>query len=72
MKAEIELDCRNPELVIKSLKPDTEALNKFDVRLTATKGKLKLRVEANDVSGILAGMNSYMRLIRVAIEATEI
>ena len=72
MKAEIELDCTNPELVIKSLKPDTEALNKFDVRLTATKGKLKLRVKAKDISGILAGMNSYMRLIRVAIEATEI
>jgi tRNA threonylcarbamoyladenosine modification (KEOPS) complex Pcc1 subunit len=72
MKAEIELDCQNPEIVIKSLKPDTEELNKFDVRMTAAKGKLKLTVRADDVSGLLAGINSYMRLIRVALDATEI
>lgn len=71
MKAEIELECKEPEIVIKSLKPDQEELKKFDIKLTAGKDKLRLSIEAEDISGLLAGINSYMRLIRVAIDATE-
>jgi tRNA threonylcarbamoyladenosine modification (KEOPS) complex Pcc1 subunit len=72
MKAEIELECKRPEVVVKSLKPDREELTKFDVKITPGKNRLNLRVEAEDISGLLAGINSYMRLIRVAIDATEI
>jgi len=72
MKAEIELECRDPETVVKSLKPDEEELKKFKVKLTAEKNKLKLKVEADDIPGLLAGINSYLRLIRVAIDATEV
>lgn len=72
MKAEIELECREPEVVVKSLQPDKEQLNKFDVKLKPEKNKLKLEIEAEDISGLLAGINSYMRLIKVAIDATEI
>jgi tRNA threonylcarbamoyladenosine modification (KEOPS) complex Pcc1 subunit len=72
MRAEIELKCKDPKLVIRSLKPDTEELSKFDVKLKPGTGKLTLEVEAKDVPGLLAGINSYMRLIKVAIDATEI
>lgn len=72
MRAEIELECKQPGVVAKSLKPDMEELNKFDVKLKPGKGKLTLEVKAEDVSGLLAGINSYMKLIRVAIDATEI
>jgi tRNA threonylcarbamoyladenosine modification (KEOPS) complex Pcc1 subunit len=72
MRAEIELECKKPEVVIRALKPDREELNKFKIKLTPSKGKLRLEVDADDVSGLLAGVNSYMRLIRVAIDATEI
>lgn len=71
MRAEIELDCKEPEVVMKALKPDQEELDKFEIKLTAEKGKLRLGIEAEDIAGLLAGINSYMRLIRVAIEATE-
>ena len=72
MKAEIELECKEPKLVVTSLQPDNEELNKFDVKLTPGKNKLILEIEAEDISGLLAGINSYMRLIKVAIDAMEI
>jgi tRNA threonylcarbamoyladenosine modification (KEOPS) complex Pcc1 subunit len=72
MKAEIELSCKEPKMIVKSLQPDKEELNKFDIKLTPGKNKLKLEIEAEDISGLLAGINSYMRLIKVAIDATEI
>jgi tRNA threonylcarbamoyladenosine modification (KEOPS) complex Pcc1 subunit len=72
MKAEIELECKEPKVIVKSLQPDKEELNKFDVKLTPGKNKLILEIEAEDISGLLAGINSYMRLIKVAIDATEI
>jgi len=72
MKAEIELECKETKLIVKSLQPDKEELNKFDVKLTPEKNKLKIGVEAKDIAGLLAGVNSYMRLIKVAIDAMEI
>jgi len=71
MKAEIELECREPEIIIKSLKPDEEP-KRFDVELKTEKNKLKIKIEANDISSLLAGINSYMRLVKVAIDATEV
>ena len=66
MRAEIEIECENPEIVVKSIKPDLEA-KRFNVKLDKLEGKVKLTVESEDVSGLLAGINSYMRLIRTAI-----
>lgn len=71
MKAEIEIECKEPEIVIKSLKPDEEELTKFDAKLTSEKNKLKLKIEARDFPGLLAGINSYIRLIKVAMDAME-
>jgi len=72
MKAEIEIECKHPEIVKKSLEPDVEEAKKFDIRLKDEKNKLLLVIESNNISGLLAGINSYMRLIRIAIEASEV
>lgn len=72
MKAEIEIECKEPEIVIKSIKPDLEELKKFNVKFKNEKNKLKIKIEANDISGLLAGINSYLRLIKVAIDAMEV
>ena len=71
MKAELEIECKDPEIVIRSIKPDEEGIKKFDANISAEKSKLKIRVEANDIPGLLAGINSYLRLIKVAIDAME-
>jgi len=71
MKAEIEIECKNPEMVIKALKPDVEDAKKFGVKLEADENKVKLKVEADNISGLLAGINSYIRLIRTSINSME-
>jgi len=71
MKAEIEIECKYPETVRKSLEPDIEEAKKFDVKITDEKNKLLLIIESKDIAGLLAGINSYVRLIRTAIEASE-
>jgi len=72
MKAEIEIECEKPEIVIKALKPDLENLNKFNISLTHEKNKLKIKIEAKDISSLLAGINSYLRLVKVAINTMEV
>ena len=71
MKATIEVECKNPEIVIKSLKPEIDDSIKFDVKAESVNDKLILTVEAENISGLLAGINSYMRLIRVAKDGME-
>jgi tRNA threonylcarbamoyladenosine modification (KEOPS) complex Pcc1 subunit len=71
MKAEIEIECGNPETVIKSIRPDIEA-KRFKVNLEGKDGKVILTVESEDISGLLAGINSYIRLIRTAINTEAI
>jgi len=72
MKAEIEIECKEPDIIIKSLKPDQESVEKFDAKLTAEKEKIKLKIEAKDIPGLLAGINSYVKLVKVAIDAMEV
>ncbi len=71
MKAEIEIECKEPEIVIRSIKPDEGEIKKFDVKISAEKNKLKIKVESKDIPGLLAGINSYLRLVKVAIDAME-
>jgi len=72
MKAEIEIECKEPEIIIESLKPENKDLKKFDIKLKAEKDKLKLEIEAENISSLLAGINSYMKLIKVATDAMEV
>ena len=67
MKAEIEIECKEPDVIVKAIKPDLEE-KKFGVTLESKKGAVILKVEAEDISSLLAGINSYMRLIRTAID----
>lgn len=72
MKTEIEIECKEPEIIIASLKPESTDLKKFDVKFKAEKDKLKLEIKAENISSLLAGINSYMKLIKVAIDAMEV
>ena len=72
MKAKIELECKDPQNVIKSIKPDMDQNQKFEVKLEADDNKVKLTVKSNEISGLLAGINSYMRLIKTANDLEEI
>lgn len=71
MKAQIEIECMNPETVVKAIEPDMDS-RRFEVELKAGDGKVLLAVESEDIAGLLAGINSYIKLIRTAINTEEI
>lgn len=71
MKANIEIECRNPETVLKSIEPDIEKSEKFDVDLKIKENKINVEIKAKDFTGLLAGINSYVRLIKVANEISS-
>lgn len=71
MHAKIEIACSNPDLVLQALKPDKEEINKFKVNLDVANNKVILDIEAEEMSGLLAGVNSYVRLIKTAKDAIE-
>ena len=68
MRAELELECANPELVIKAIKPDMTETGKFKAVMKAEKTAVKLTVEAKDIGALLAGVNSYARLIKTSAD----
>lgn len=72
MRAEIEIECEEPETVIKSLEPDVEKINRFDVEFKTDKNKILLIVKSDDFGGLLAGINSYIRLIKAATDAMRL
>jgi tRNA threonylcarbamoyladenosine modification (KEOPS) complex Pcc1 subunit len=71
MKAEIEIECEKPQTVAKALTPEIDETKKFRVKIEAGKKKILLKVESEDISGLLAGINSYVTLIKTSINAME-
>ena len=73
MKATLEIECKNPKIVIEALKPDLEDdVKKFSGKISAGKDKVSVSVESETITGLSAGINSYLRLIKTASEASEI
>jgi tRNA threonylcarbamoyladenosine modification (KEOPS) complex Pcc1 subunit len=72
MKAVIEIGVEHPDQIIKAIEPDIDQNEKFDVKLEEQEGKIVLTVEAREIAGLLAGINSYVKLIRVALDVGKI
>jgi len=70
--AKIEIECEKPEIIIKSLEPDVEKTKRFDVEFKTDKNKILLIVKSDDFGGLLAGINSYLRLIKAAIDTMRL
>ena len=46
--------------------------SKFKAEIETEKDKIEVKIEAEDISGLLAGVNSYLKLIRTSIEVQEV
>ncbi len=68
MKALIEVECSEPEKVLRAIQADAEPTEKFSCDLKSEKEKIILEVEAKDISGLMAGINSNLKLIKLAGE----
>jgi len=71
--AKLEINCKNPKIVVEALKPDLEDdIKKFSGKIKAEKNSLTVSLESDTISGLAAGINSYLRLIKAASEVSEI
>ena len=69
VKSKIFIECTNPEKVISAIEPDMDNNYKFDVKIDSDKNGIFLGIESNDISGLLAGINSYLKLIKAVLSA---
>jgi tRNA threonylcarbamoyladenosine modification (KEOPS) complex Pcc1 subunit len=72
MRAEIEIECAKPDEVIEVLSPEMDESARFNARLEPIRKSIKMTIEAKDIAGLLAGTNSYLRLIKTAIDVQEV
>jgi len=71
IKAEVltRVDMRRAQVLYKSLKPEMVKSSKIGkLRLTLSKEGLLLTISAKEASKMRAGISSYLRLIKAAIE----
>ena len=72
VRAELEIECANPEIVVRSIKPDMVEHEKFSADIKAMKDKVVLKVESKEIVGLLAGINSYVRLIKTSTDVSNL
>lgn len=70
MKAKIEIECKRPKIVARALGPEASDTKKFTAKIKATEKSLLIEIDSDDISGLLAGINSHVTLARASINST--
>jgi len=68
MKATIEIECKNPETIKKSLLPDIKNKKDIIIKLREDKKKLIIEIETKKISYLKAVINSYLSLVKILKE----
>ena len=68
MKATIRIECKNPEIVRKSLLPDVQNKKDLKVDLNTEKNNLIIEIETKKISYLKAVINSYLSLVKALKE----
>jgi tRNA threonylcarbamoyladenosine modification (KEOPS) complex Pcc1 subunit len=70
-RATLEVECKNPTIIEKSLLPDIKNKEDLRIKLKTTKRKLIIEVESKKISYLKAIINSYLSLIKTLEELEE-
>jgi len=68
MKATIKIECKDPEIIMKSLLPDIQNKKDLKVNLSTEKNDLIIEIEAKKISYLKAVINSYLSLVKALKE----
>ncbi len=71
MQAILKVECKNPELVKKSLLPDIKEKSGLKVGLKTDKNHLIIKIESKKISYLKAVINSYLSLVKALKELEE-
>jgi KEOPS complex subunit Pcc1 len=71
--AEIELQTVKPEVLFRALAPELEdEINRSRVMLEYGESLLRLRIEGADLISLRAALNTWIRLLNIAMEMVRI
>lgn len=71
-KAVLEFHHPRAEVIERALKPESaESKSKMLVRISKDGDKLTLDIESQDINGLRAAINSYLRWIDMTVRITE-
>ncbi|MCX6821739.1 MAG: KEOPS complex subunit Pcc1 [Candidatus Aenigmarchaeota archaeon] len=71
MQAIIKIECKDPEIIMKSLLPDIKEKKDLKINLKTDKGNLVIEIESKKISYLKAVINSYLSLVRALKELEE-
>jgi tRNA threonylcarbamoyladenosine modification (KEOPS) complex Pcc1 subunit len=71
MQAILKIECKNPEIIKKSLLPDIKEKKDLKIGLRTDKGNLVIEIESKKISYLKAVINSYLSLVRALKELEE-
>jgi tRNA threonylcarbamoyladenosine modification (KEOPS) complex Pcc1 subunit len=71
MQAILKIECKNPEIIMKSLLPDIKEKKDPKIDLKIEKNNLIIEIESKKISYLKAVINSYLSLVRTLKELEE-
>jgi len=64
MKATLKIECKNPEVIKKSLLPDTKNKKGIKIDLATDKNNIIIKIQTEKISYLKAIINSYLSLVK--------
>jgi tRNA threonylcarbamoyladenosine modification (KEOPS) complex Pcc1 subunit len=71
MEATLKIECKDPEIIKKSLLPDIQNKRGINVDLSTDKNNLIIKIDTKKISYLKAVINSYLSLVKTLKEMEE-
>lgn len=71
-EAKLKIECKNSELIKKSLNPDIENNETVKTELKANKNFIEIKIKSKRLSYLKAIINSYISLIAMLMEVDKV
>jgi len=71
MQAILKIECKNPEIIKKSLLPDVKNKKDLKIYLSTDKNNLIIKIESKKISYLKAVINSYLSLVKTLKQMEE-
>ena len=71
MQAILKIECKDPEIIKKSLLPDVKNKKDIKIDLSTDKNNLTIKIDTKKISYLKAVINSYLSLVKTLKEMEE-
>jgi len=71
MQAILKIECKDPEIIKKSLLPDIKERKELKINLNTDKKNIIIEIESEKISYLKAVINSYLSLVKTLKELED-